>query len=110
MQSVYIETTIPSYLAAHPSSQAAIAVDQQASKVWWEQERLRFRVFTSVFTYDECSRGDVSAATRRLSYLSGIPELAIPDDLHLLESDIIRLFQLPPMRPRFRRSGAALMP
>ena len=95
MQSVYIETTIPSYLAAHPSSQAAIAVDQQASKVWWEQERLRFRVFTSAFTYDECSRGDVSAATRRLSYLSGIPELAIPDDLHLLESDIIRLFQLP---------------
>jgi hypothetical protein len=96
MQSVYVETTIPSYLAAHPSSQAAIAVDQQATRDWWAEDRLRFRLFTSAFTFDECSRGDPSAAARRLTYLDGIPELSIPDDLHLLETDIIRLFQLPP--------------
>ena len=95
MQTVYIETTIPSYLAAHPSSQAIIAVGQQATRVWWEQERPRFRLFTSAFTFDECSRGDPSAGARRLGYLDGIPQLSIPEDLHLLEADIIRLFQLP---------------
>jgi hypothetical protein len=95
MQSVYIETTIPSYLASRPSSQPSIAVDQQATHEWWEQERMRFRLFTSAFTIDECSRGDAAAAKRRLSYLDGIIELAIPADLNLLENDIVRLFQLP---------------
>lgn len=96
MQSVYVETTIPSYLASRPSNQPGIAVDQQATREWWEQERLRYRLFTSAFTIDECSRGDASAAERRLSYLVEIPELSIPEDLNLLEEDIIRLFQLPP--------------
>ncbi len=95
MQSVYLETTIPSYLASRPSSQPSIAVDQQATREWWEQERMRFRLFTSAFTIDECSRGDASAAERRLSYLEGIPEVSIPADLNLLEEDIVRLFQLP---------------
>lgn len=95
MQSVYVETTIPSYLASRPSSQPSIAVDQQATRDWWEKERMRFRLFTSAFTTDECSRGDAAAAERRLSYLEGIPELSIPTDLNLLEEDIVRLFQLP---------------
>jgi len=54
-----------------------------------------FRLFTSAFTIDECSCGHASAAARRLSFLESIPELSIPEDLDLLESDIISLFQLP---------------
>jgi hypothetical protein len=96
VQTVYIETTIPSYLAAHPSSLAAIAVDQTATHTWWQSERGRYRLFTSAFTMDECSRGDAGAAARRLAFLAGTPELSIPADLHLLEQDIIQLFQLPP--------------
>jgi hypothetical protein len=95
MQSVYVETTIPSYLAARPSSQPSIAIDQQATLEWWDKERMRFRLFTSAFTIDECSRGDISVAERRLSYLADIPELSVPEDIHLLEGDIIKLFQLP---------------
>ena len=95
MQSVYVETTIPSYLASQASSQASIAVDQQATREWWEQERKRFRLFTSAFTIDECSRGDTLVAERRLQYLADMPELSVPEDLNLLEYDIINLFQLP---------------
>lgn len=96
MQTVYIETTIPSYLAAHPSSQSSIADDQKATHEWWNQERGRFRLYTSIFTLDEARRGDVTAAARRLTYLEGIPELDIPPELPAIEEDIIRLFQLPP--------------
>lgn len=96
MQTVYIETTIPSYLAAYPNSQIAIAVDQTATHEWCKQERLRYRIFTSAFTIDECSRGDAGAAARRLAFLSDVPELQVPSDLHLMETDIIRLFHLPP--------------
>ncbi len=56
---------------------------------------MRFRLFTLAFTIDECSRGDASAAERRLSYLEEIPELSIPEDLNLLEGDLISLFKLP---------------
>ena len=96
MQTVYIETTIPSYLAAHPSSQLSIAADQKMTHDWWNNERGRFRLYTSIFTLDEAGRGDAGAAARRLAYLQGIPELDIPTELPRIESDIIRLFQLPP--------------
>ena len=83
-------------MAAYPSSQITIAVDQTATHEWWKQERLRYRIFTSAFTIDECSRGDAGAAARRLAFLSDVPELQVPSDLHLMETDIIRLFHLPP--------------
>ena len=42
MQAVYIETTIPSYLAAHPSGQQSIEDDQKATHDWWTNEGERF--------------------------------------------------------------------
>ena len=50
MPTVYIETTIPSYLAAHLSSQQSIADDQQATHEWWDNERHRFLLYSSIFT------------------------------------------------------------
>lgn len=96
MQSVYIETTIPSYLAARPSSDLNIAADQQLTHHWWTHESFQFRLYTSVFTLDEAGRGDVNAADRRQRFLNDIPDLAIPPEFLALEADIIRLFQLPP--------------
>ncbi len=96
MQTVYIETTIPSYLGAHLSRQQSIATDQKATHHWWANERGRFRLFTSIYTIDEAGRGDAGAAARRMKYLQGIPELDLPPELPKLEQDIITLFQLPP--------------
>ena len=96
MQTVYIETTIPSYLAAHQSSQPSISADQKTTHDWWTHERHRFRLYTSIFTIDEATRGDADAAARRMSYLEDIPELDIPAELQSIEADLIRLFQLPP--------------
>ena len=96
MQTVYLETTIPSYLAARPSRQSRIASDQELTHHWWRHERFRFRLFTSAFTLDEASRGDAAAAKRRLGYLEDISELSIPEGLPRLESALVRLFALPP--------------
>lgn len=62
---------------------------------WWDQQRLNFRLFTSVFTHDEASRGDSVLAAERLSKLKGIPTLDIPEGFERLEGDLVRLFQLP---------------
>ena len=41
-QTVYIETTIPSLLTAWPSRDAEIAVQQTATREWWEKRRQAF--------------------------------------------------------------------
>ena len=95
MQTVYIETTIPSYLGAHPSSQKSIAADQQTTHRWWTKERNRFRLYTSLFTIDEASGGDAGAAKRRMVYLQNIPQLTVIAEIEPLAEDLVRLLGLP---------------
>ncbi|MCX6877259.1 MAG: type II toxin-antitoxin system VapC family toxin [Verrucomicrobia bacterium] len=96
MQSVYIETTIPSYLAAHPSSLEPRAAHQRLTHEWWNTERHKFLLYSSLLVRQEASRGDPKAAQRRLDYLKGMAELEILPGVEQLESELIRLFQLPP--------------
>lgn len=96
MQTVYVETTIPSYLAARPSSQEPMASHQRLTQNWWSHDRHRFLLYSSIFVRQEASGGDTNAAQRRLQFLHGLTELEIPDALDGLESELIRLFQLPP--------------
>jgi len=95
MQSVYVETTIPSYLTSRTSRQASLAADQKATRDWWDEQRQQFRLFTSVFTLAEAGFGDPSMAEKRLAALHGIPTLDIPADFGILEDQLVQLFQLP---------------
>ncbi len=47
MESVYLETTIPSYLAAKPSRDLVTAAHQQITHEWWETAHERFDFFVS---------------------------------------------------------------
>lgn len=96
MQTVYIETTIPSYLGAHPSRQEPMASHQKLTHEWWKDQRHKFLLYSSVLVRLEASRGDANAAQRRLAYLNGITELDVLPETVRLEADLIRLFQLPP--------------
>lgn len=58
MQTVYIETTIPSYLAAHPSRQEPMASHQKLTHEWWKDQRHKFLLYSSVLVRLEASRGD----------------------------------------------------
>ncbi len=95
MQTIYIETTIPSCMGAHPSSQESIAADQQVTHQWWASERNRFRLYTSIFTVDEASGGDASAAERRMVFLQGIPQLTVIPEIEPLAENLVRLLRLP---------------
>lgn len=96
MQTVYIETTIPSYLGAHPSRQEPMASHQKLTHRWWKNERHKYLLYSSLLVRQEASRGDADAARRRLPYLHGIAELAVLPGTDKLEAELIRLFQLPP--------------
>ncbi|MBN1342085.1 MAG: type II toxin-antitoxin system VapC family toxin [Phycisphaerae bacterium] len=84
---VYIETTIPSYLAARPSRDLVVAAHQQITEDWWSRRRTAFRLFTSQLVLEEAGRGDSDAARRRLGLLKPIKVLAVGEEvLHLSEA------------------------
>ncbi len=72
---LYLETTIPSYLTAWPSGNAAIAGHQETTREWWVTCRERFELHVSQFVLDEAGAGDPEAARLRLEALRGLPEL-----------------------------------
>ena len=84
MATVYLETTIPSYLAAHPSRDLVIAAHQQITHEWWRDARDRFDLYISEAVLDEISVGDPEAATRRLEIVGGLSILGFSDDVFAL--------------------------
>jgi hypothetical protein len=73
--SVYVETTIVSYLTARPSRDIVLAAHQQLTQEWWER-RDNFQLFVSQAVITEASMGDADAARRRLLAIRSIPVLA----------------------------------
>lgn len=95
METVYIETTIPSYLPAHPSRQTVMAQHQKLTHDWWTSERSRDRLFTSFLVRAEAARGDAVAAARRMPYLDSIPDLDVPPETDALSKNLSKLLQIP---------------
>jgi hypothetical protein len=73
-----------------------MATHQKKTRDWWNNERHKFLLYSSLLVRQEAAHGDVQAAQRRLTYLSGISELDVLPGTAQLEADLIRLFQLPP--------------
>ncbi|MEE4376933.1 MAG: type II toxin-antitoxin system VapC family toxin [Candidatus Competibacteraceae bacterium] len=92
---VYIETSIISYLAAHPSRDIIAAGHQQITHEWWVTERDDFSVYASALVLREASAGDLAAASARLQWLQGIPLLAITPEAEELAERLILQAALP---------------
>ena len=73
--SVYIETSIVSYLTARDSPSLVGAARQLQTRRWWER-RNEFRLYMSDVVIRECRAGDPAASARRLESLRGLPSLA----------------------------------
>ena len=77
---IYIESSVISYLASRPSRDVIIAGRQAISHDWWEIHRHRFDLRISVLVEEEISKGDPEAAKYRIEIISGIPSLLISDE------------------------------
>src|SRR5207253_2464768 len=85
---VYLETTIVSYLAAWPSRDLVRAAQQQVTREWW-LGRERFELFISELVLSEASQGDPSAAAERLVFLNEIPLLTPNESTDALAESLI---------------------
>ena len=94
--SVYVETSIISYLAARPSRDLIVAARQQMTYTWWRERRPAFDLYVSQVVLDEILAGDPDAAGRRAALVAGIPVLDITPEVADLAAALIQQVPLPP--------------
>lgn len=95
MNTVYIETSIISYLRQKPSSQIVAAARQLLTHRWWSGERNQYELVISQYVIDEASAGNHELAAERLNLLDGIPLLPHSPEIAVLADEIMSLGVLP---------------
>ncbi len=87
-QSVYIETSVVSYLTARPSKDIVSAGHQMATHDFWDQLP-QYDIYLSELVLQEAGRGDERAASARLEALHGIQELEINAECNALAKALV---------------------
>jgi predicted nucleic acid-binding protein len=95
MESVYIETTVISYLVARPSRDILVAAHQQISHEWWEYQRRSFECFISQIVIDEIQAGNIQSADRRMEIIEDLSVLEVTDEAGHLTKAIIDAGAIP---------------
>lgn len=93
---LYIETSIVSYLAADPSRHPVTARNQRLTHEWWNTRRHHYELFTSRAVLDEADGGDPAMAARRMALLATIPVLELDAPEFLLAQALQQQIPLPP--------------
>lgn len=73
VRSIYVETSVISYLTSWPREDVTIAGHQRTTQEWWATAADQFDLFVSELVVAECSRGDADAARDRLKAIDGLP-------------------------------------
>lgn len=95
METVYLETTIVSYLIAYPGRDLIVSAHQQITREWWDIARSRFKLFISEAVLAEISAGDPKAAARRHKAVQRLPVLELNEDVRELVRHYERNLGLP---------------
>ena len=92
---VYVETSIISYLTGRPSRDLVVAARQEVTRQWWQNAGERFYLLTSPMVQEELSHGDPEAARLRLQAADGLPALPESDDVIRRVADLQANLGLP---------------
>jgi PIN domain len=95
-QTVYVETSIVSYLVAYLSRDLITAAHQQITHAWWQEHRSKFSIFASQIVLDESAAGDPQMADKRMEILKDVPLLEITPEVAELAAALIVRLPLPP--------------
>ena len=94
LPSVYVETSIVSYLSARESSSLLGAAHQLVTRRWWDRRNL-YRCFVSDVVIRECRAGEPAAALRRLDAVREFSSLAINDQAIEIAESLLALSIVP---------------
>ncbi len=95
MATVYIETSVVSFLRTNPKAAPESVLRQQITRKWWDFHRQSYDLVTAQYVVDESSTGNVLHVTERLAFLAGIPLLQLNDEIDRLATEILSRAILP---------------
>jgi hypothetical protein len=95
MPTVYVETSIISYLRQRPSNHVVTAARQLLTNRWWHRQREKYELVISQYVIEEAAAGDPVLAAERLALLDGIPLLPHAPEIVELAEQIMSLHVLP---------------
>jgi len=93
--SLYVETTIPSFVVGGISPVLATAAHQVVTRRWWEEEREKYRLFVSRVVEDEILHGKAQLAEQRIALLKGLRRLVVNASVTELAGELHSYLQLP---------------
>lgn len=93
--SVYVETTIISYLTAWRSPQLVMAANQEVTRTWWDEHRQDYELFVSTAVRDEAMRGDSEASAKRIEIVDTLEELFVSPSAADIADEILSQHLLP---------------
>lgn len=93
--SVYIESSVISYLTARPSRDIVTAARQAITLEWWHTQRFRYDVYISALVEEEISAGDPVAAAERIQAVLSIPSVAITPEAQVIAAKLIASKAIP---------------
>ena len=93
--SVYVETSIVSYLTARPSRDLIVAAQQTMTREWWRDAPERFVLVASELVFTEAAAGDADAARARLTALEMVTRLDTTEDAAPLTQRLLQLGAFP---------------
>ena len=77
---IYVETSVVSYLVARPSRDLIVAAHQQLTSDWWNNKKQGYEVFVSEIVLDEARAGDEQEAAKRVAALQDSSLLEINEN------------------------------
>ena len=85
--SVYLETSVVSYLTARPAADLNTAAHQQITVEWWDTKRKHFDIYISRVVMKEAAAGAAEVAARRVKILKPLRMLPFNRNVMLLAQD-----------------------
>jgi predicted nucleic acid-binding protein len=93
--SLYLETTVPSYLAGAIACDLITAAHIEATKRWWTDGRQNYRLFVSAVVKDEIARGNPEIAEQRRQLIVKLPRLQVTREVVHLAGRLFDHLNLP---------------
>ena len=88
LPTVYLETSVISYLAARPSRDLIIAAHQEVTHRWWENRRQEYQLFISQLVDNEIRRGDSREVEKRVTLIAELASIELTEEA----ADLAELF------------------
>jgi hypothetical protein len=95
METVYIETTIVSYLVARPSRDLVLAAHQQLTRDWWQNERVNYQCMISTEVLREAAQGEAEMIRLRLEALEGVAIIRATPEIDAVAAAYLNTGALP---------------